>query len=37
MAQLGEGLVGVGDRLGLDIVRGSTVGDLLPVGPGQYA
>lgn len=34
--QLVECLVGVGYGLGMGVVGGSTVGDLLPVGPGEH-
>jgi hypothetical protein len=33
---LGERQVGVGDRLGVDGAGSAAVGDLLPVGPGEY-
>ncbi|MFF3897683.1 hypothetical protein ACFYY3_31910 [Streptomyces sp. NPDC001812] len=34
--QSAECLVGVGHGLGVNVVGGSTVGDLLPVGPGEH-
>lgn len=34
--QLVECLVGIGYGLGVDVVGAATVGDLLPVGPGEY-
>jgi hypothetical protein len=36
LLQLSECLVGVGDSFGVDVASGSPVGDLLPVGPGEY-